>query len=130
MASIFELENPAFGNTYRKTTVTTLAASGAQTATAARLIGGVMVSTATAAFALTTATGAEICAALDAVGQNIVGISFEFSIVNLGTSTFHITLTAGATGVTISGDAIVEAGTSSTFRTLVTAANTVVIYSV
>jgi hypothetical protein len=130
MASIFELENPAFGNTYRKTTVTALAASGAQTATAARLIGGVMVSTATAAFALTTATGAEICAALDAVGQNIVGISFEFSIVNLGTSTFHITLTAGATGVTLSGDAIVEAGTSTTFRALVTAANTVVIYTI
>jgi len=129
MASIFELENPAFGNTYRKTTVTTLAASGAQTATVARLIGGVMVSTATAAFALTTATGAEICAGLDAVGQNIVGISFEFSIVNLGTSTFHITLTAGATGVTLSGDAVVEAGTSTTFRALVTAANTVVIYT-
>ena len=130
MASIFELENPAFGNIYRKTTVTTLAASGAQTATTARLLGGVMVSTATAAFALTTATGAEICAALDAVGQNFVGISFEFSIVNLGTSTFHITLTAGATGVTVSGDAIVEAGTSSSFRAVVTAANTVVIYSI
>lgn len=130
MASIFELENPAFGNTYRKTTVTALTASGAQTATAARLIGGIMVSTATAAFALTTATGAEICAALDAVGQNIVGVSFKFSIVNLGTSTFHITLTAGATGVTLSGDAIVEAGTSTTFRALVTAANTVIIYTV
>lgn len=130
MASIFELENPAFGNTYRKTTVTTLAASGAQTATAAQLLGGVLVSTATAAFNLTTATGAEICTALDAVNQNTVGISFQFSIVNLGTSTFHVTLLAGATGVTVSGDAIVEAGTSSTFRAVVTAANTVVIYKV
>lgn len=130
MASIFELENPAFGNTYRKTTVTTLAASGAQTATAAQLLGGVLVSTATAAFNLTTATGAEICTALDAVNQNVVGISFQFSIVNLGTSTFHVTLLAGATGVTVSGDAIVEAGTSSTFRAVVTAANTVVIYKV
>lgn len=130
MASIFELENPAFGNTYRKTTVTTLAASGAQTATAAQLLGGVLVSTATAAFNLTTATGAEICTALDAVNQNTVGISFQFSIVNLGTSTFHVTLLAGATGVTVNGDAIVEAGTSSTFRAVVTAANTVVIYKV
>ena len=130
MASIFELENPAFGNTYRKTTVTTLAASGAQTATAAQLLGGVLVSTATAAFNLTTATGAEICTALDAVNQNVVGISFQFSIVNLGTSTFHVTLLAGATGVTDNGDAIVEAGTSSTFRAVVTAANTVVIYKV
>jgi hypothetical protein len=130
MASIFELENPAFGNQYRKTTVTTLAASGAQAATAAMLLGGVLVSTATAAFNLTTAIGADICAALDVVGQNVIGISFEFSIVNLGTSTFHVTLVAGATGVTVSGDAIVEAGTSSTFRALVTAANTVVIYSV
>lgn len=130
MASIFELENPAFGNNYRKTTVTTLAASGAQTATAAQLLGGVLVSTATAAFALTTATGAEICTALDAVNQNVVGISFQFSIVNLGTSTYHITLTAGATGVTVSGDAIVEAGTSSTFRAVVTAANTIVIYKI
>lgn len=130
MASIFELENPAFGNTYRKTTVTTLAASGAQTATAAQLLGGVLVSTATAAFNLTTDTGALICAALDAVGQNVIGISFTFSIVNLGTSTFHVTLVAGATGVTVSGDAIVEAGTSSTFRAVVTAANTLVIYKV
>ena len=130
MASIFELENPAFGNIYRKTTVTTLAASGAQTATAAQLLGGVLVSTATAAFNLTTATGAEICTALDAVNQNTVGISFQFSIVNLGTSTFHVTLLAGATGVTVNGDAIVEAGTSSTFRAVVTAANTVVIYKV
>lgn len=130
MASIFELENPAFGNIYRKTTVTTLAASGAQTASAAALIGGVLVSTATAAFDLTTATGALICAALEVVGQNFIGISFEFSIVNLGTSTFHVTLVAGATGVTVSGDAIVEAGTSSTFRAVVTAANTLVIYKV
>ena len=130
MASIFELENPAFGNIYRKTTVTTLAASGAQTATAAQLIGGVLVSTATAAFNLTTDTGALICAALEVVGQNFIGISFQFSIVNLGTSTFHVTLVAGATGVTVSGDAIVEAGTSSTFRAVVTAANTLVIYKV
>jgi hypothetical protein len=128
MASIFELENPAFGNNYRKTTVTTLSASGAQTATAAQLLGGVLVSVASAAFALTTPTGALICTALDAVNQNFVGISFQFTIVNNGTSTFHITLTAGATGVTLSGDAIVEAGTSSTFRAVVTAANTIVIY--
>ena len=130
MASIFELENPAFGNTYRKTTVTTLAASGAQTATAAMLLGGVLVSTATAAFDLTTATGTQICTALDAVGQNVIGISFTFSVVNLGTSTFHVTLVAGASGVTVSGDAIVEAGTSSTFRAVVTAANTLVIYKI
>jgi hypothetical protein len=130
MASLFELESPAFANVYRKTTVSTLAASGAQTATAARLLGGVMVCTATAAFNLTTAIGADICAALDVVGQNVIGVSFDFSIVNLGTSTFHITLVAGATGVTVSGDAIVEAGTSSSFRVLVTAANTVVIYTV
>jgi hypothetical protein len=130
MASLFELENPAFGNVYRKTTVSTLAATGAQTATAARLLGGVMVCTATAAFNLTTDTGALICAALDAVGQNVIGVSFDFSIVNLGTSTFHITLLAGATGVTVSGDAIVEAGSSSSFRVLVTAADTVVIYKV
>ena len=130
MASIFELENPAFGNIYRKTTVTTLAATGNQTATAAMLLGGILVSTATAAFNLTTDTGALICAALDAVGQNVIGVSFEFSVVNLGTSTFHITLVAGASGATVTGDAIVEAGTSTTFRCLVTAANTVVIYSV
>lgn len=130
MASIFELENPAFGNIYRKTTVTTLAASGAQTATAAMLLGGVLVSTATAAFDLTTATGTQICTALDAVGQNVIGISFTFSVVNLGTSTFHVTLVAGASGVTVSGDAIVEAGTSSTFRAVVTAANTLVIYKI
>jgi hypothetical protein len=83
------------------------------------------VCTPTAGRAFTTPTGAELAAG---VADEVVGTSFEFTIVNLAAATHAITLTAGASGVTIVGAAAVSAATSGTFVGVVTAADTVSIY--
>jgi hypothetical protein len=49
---------------------------------------------------LTTPTGAELGAAFT---DEAVGTSFKFSVVNLAGATHAVTLTAGASGVTLSG---------------------------
>jgi hypothetical protein len=73
--------------------------------------------------ALTTPTGAELGAA---VTDEVVGTSFEFTVVNTGAST--ATLTAGVSGVTVVGNAVVAATSSGTFLAVFTAADTVSIY--
>jgi hypothetical protein len=96
---------------------------GARTLTAAELfVSKLFVSTPTAGRAFTTPTGAELAAGVE---DEVVGSSFEFTIVNLAASTHAITLTAGASGV---GNAVVAAATSGTFVGVVTAAGTVSIY--
>ena len=75
--------------------------------------------------ALTTPTGAELGAAFT---DEAVGSGFRFSVVNLQASTHAITLTAGASGVTLVGSATVAAASSATFLGVFTAANTVSIY--
>jgi hypothetical protein len=60
-----------------------------------------------------------------------VGSSFEFTVVNGAAATHAITLTAGASGVTlggVAGMAAVAAASSATFVGVFTAANTVSIY--
>lgn len=104
------------------------AADEATTQSAATLLAGgpvVYTMTPTAGRALTTPTGAQLAAA---VADEVVGTSFEFTVVNLAPATHAVTLTAGASGVTLSGDVVVEAATSSTFLGVFTAADTVVIY--
>ena len=76
---------------------------------------------------LTTPTGAELGAAFT---DEAVGTSFKFSVVNLAATTHAVTLTAGASGVTLSGDPVVAAATSGSFVGVFTAANTVTIYRV
>jgi hypothetical protein len=49
---------------------------------------------------LTTPTGAELGAAFT---DEAVGTSFKFSVVNLAGATHAVTLTAGASGVTLVG---------------------------
>ena len=98
----------------------------ARTLTAAELlVSKLFTCTPTAARAFTTPTGAELAAA---ISDEVVGSSFEFTIVNLAAATHAITLTAGASGVTIVGAAAVSAATSGTFVGVVTAADTVSIY--
>ena len=78
--------------------------------------------------ALTTPTGAELGAAFT---DEAVGTSFEFTVVNVAAATHAITLTAGASGVTlggVAGMATVAASSSATFLGVFTAANTVTIY--
>jgi len=104
------------------------AADEATTQSAATLLAGgpvVYTMTPTAGRALTTPTGAQLGAA---VTDEVVGTSFEFTVVNLAPATHAVTLTAGASGVTLVGDAVVEAATSSTFLGVFTAADTVSIY--
>jgi hypothetical protein len=61
---------------------------------------------------LTTAIGSLIIAALQ--GEQ-VGDCTEFTVVNLAAATHAITLTAGASGVTIVGSATVAAASSATW---------------
>ena len=98
----------------------------ARTLTSAELfVSKLFVCTPTAGRAFTTPTGAELATY---AADEVVGTSFEFTIVNLAATTHAITLTAGASGVTLVGNAVVAHATSGTFVGVVTAANTVSIY--
>ena len=97
----------------------------ARTLTAAEVISSKLFTcTPTAARAFTTPTAAEILAGIE---DEIVGTSFDFTIVNLAAATYAITLTAG-TGVTVVGAAAVSAATSGTFVAVVTSTSAVSIY--
>lgn len=98
----------------------------ANTLTAAQLVANsIFTQTPTAARQLTTATGAEICAAFPAYSA---GVTFEFTVVNLAPATHVITVAAGASGVTMTGLATVAPATSATFVGRIADADTVVIY--
>lgn len=98
----------------------------ARVATAAELfVNKLFTQTPTANRTFTTPTGAEFAAGLT---DEVVGSSFEFTIVNLAASTYTITVTAGASGVTVVGAAAVQPATSGSFIGVFTAANTVSIY--
>ena len=112
--------------------VTVVAATDAATTmTAAQLAGAgrvVYTMTPSTGRALTTPTGAELGAGFT---DEAVGTSFEFTVVNVAAATHAITLTAGASGVTlggVAGMATVAASSSATFIGVFTAANTVTIY--
>jgi len=90
--------------------------------TAAMVASGIVTSTTGAAVAGTTPTGAVLDAALDME----IGESFDFTIIATGANAF--TLTAGASGVTIVGTAVVATVTSGTFRCRKTAADTFIFY--
>lgn len=125
MASLFELEQPSFGRSSSGMGLVT-AANADVTLTAAQSVGAVVVHTPTSNKIVTTATGSEIVAELGP--QAKVGQTFEVVVVNLGGSTFTSTFTAGATGVTVTGVAAVQPGTSGTFIGRVATASTVVFY--
>lgn len=113
---------------YREKVTVVAATDAATTQSAATLAGAgrvVYTMTPTAGRALTTPTGAELGAAFT---DEAVGTSIEFTVVNLASATHAITLTAGASGVTLVGSATVAAASSATFLGVFTAANTVSIY--
>lgn len=85
--------------------------SAAYTLTPADLAQGIISATSSGNYALTTPTGE----ALDAAFSNApIGASFPLSLTH-GSATNVITLTAGATGVTIVGLATVTGITSGTW---------------
>lgn len=59
-----------------------------------------------------------------------VGANIQFTIVDTATSADTVTLTAGASGITIVGNAVVTGGTSATFRAVRTAAATWTFYRI
>ena len=112
--------------------VTIVAATDAATVqTAAQLSGAgrvVYTMTPSTGRTLTTPTGAQLGAGFT---DEAVGTSFEFTVVNVAAATHAITLTAGASGVTllgVAGMATVAAASSATFVGVFTAADTVSIY--
>ena len=97
----------------------------AQTLSASELLESKLFTcTPTAARNFTTATAAQIVAALT---DEATGTSFEFTIVNLAAATHAITL-VGGTSVTIVGAAAVSAATSGTFVGVVQSDSTVKVY--
>ena len=97
----------------------------AQTLSASELLESKLFTcTPTAARTFTTATAAQIVAALTDEAE---GTSFEFTIVNKAGATHAITL-AGGTDVTIVGSATVSAATSGTFVGVVQSDSTVKVY--
>ena len=110
MATIFELQNPPFGQLTKTKVIKT--ENAAHTLTTAEIIEGIVDGTPTGNRTITTPTAAEIISALGT--QSGVGQCFELTIVNKAASTHKFTLTAGS-GVTIVGEPDVTADTSGTF---------------
>ena len=98
------------------------------TATVANLLGGIITVTSASAVALTLPTGTLTDAGVLA-GAGATNISFDWSVINLGSSTGAVTMTAG-TAHTYVGNATVAISTSARFRTRKTAANTYVTYRI
>lgn len=98
------------------------------TLTIAELLTRIITSTSASAVALTLPIGSLTDAGL-AGGTLKVGDSFEFGVINLGSSSGAVTMTA-STGHTYVGAAVVAIATSARFRTRKTAADTFVTYRV
>lgn len=96
------------------------------TLTIAELLTGIITSTQTSAVGITLPTGTLTDAG---VGALAIGQSFEWVIINLGSSSGAVTMNAG-TDHTYVGSATVAIATSARFRTRKTAANTYVTYRV
>ena len=124
MASIFELEQPSFGR-HSTGKLLVAATDAATTLTAAQSVGSIVTMTPTAARAVTTPVAADIIAEMGPQAQ--IGQTFEVSVINLAGATHAITFTAGATGVTVVGNAVVAAG-AGTFTGRIASATTVVYY--
>ena len=92
------------------------------TLTAAMIAAGIVTSTTAAAVTATLDTGAVMDAALEME----IGESFDWSAIATGANAF--TVTAAASGHTVVGAGAVATGTSGTFRTRKTAADTFITY--
>lgn len=94
------------------------------TLTIAQLIGGTITTTTAAAVTMTLPTGTLSDAAFTSLGQLM---SFHWTVINTGPNAATI---AAGTGHTVVGNMTVAAGTSGTFRTRKTAANTFITYRI
>jgi hypothetical protein len=98
------------------------------TLTASELLTRIVTATKATAVALTLPLGTDTDAGV-AGGTLKVNQSFEWGVINLGSSSGAVTMTAN-TGHTYVGAAVVAIATSARFRTVKTAASTFVTYRV
>ncbi len=98
------------------------------TLTIAELLTNIVTATKATAVALTLPTGTLTDAGILA-GALAVDQSFDWSVINLGSVTGDVTMTAG-TDHTYVGNAVVVINTSARFRTRKTVANTFVTYRI
>lgn len=92
----------------------------------AELLTKIITATSASAVALTLPTGTLTDAGILG-GTMPVGYSFDWNVINLGSASGAVTMTAGATHTYV-GAAVVAISTSARFRTRKTAANTFVTY--
>ncbi len=87
-------------------------AGAAATLTGAQMLGGIIVGTPTAdPSAYTTLTGAQITALF--ATQPLTGDSFELTIVNIAATNKVISLVAGGSGMTVTGEDLIENATDA-----------------
>lgn len=116
---------PAIGQ-IRNTVVSEITTAGDATFTVAQLLGGLILRDPNGANRSdSTPTTAQLIAAMKAIG---VG-SFKFTIRNTANATETITLTAGDTGVTISGTPTIAQNNSKEFLVVAASTAAVTIYS-
>ena len=108
--------------------VTALSTAGANTLTIAQMLTLIITVTQTAAVTLTLPTGTLTDAGIQG-GASAIRNSFDWSVINLGTTSGAVTMAAG-TAHTYVGNATVAIGTSAGFRTVKTAANTYITYRI
>jgi hypothetical protein len=107
---------------------TPAAVTATGTLTIANLLTQIITSTSAIAVALTLPTGTLSDAGVSG-GTSAVNTSFDWAIINLGSSIGDVTLVAG-TAHTIVGSVTVTVGTTGRFRSRKTATNTFVTYRV
>jgi hypothetical protein len=107
-------------------TITTLSATA--TLTIAQLLTYIVQVTSASAVTLTLPTGTLTDAGI-LNGLGVVNNSFQWQIINTGSASGAITLSAG-TAHTIVGSATIAIGTSAILRTVKTATNTYVTYRI
>src|SRR6185503_19069718 len=111
------------------------AADGADTPitmTVAQMVAGIVSMTPTTGRAVTTPTGAELDAGV-AFADVPATFGFDFSVQNraaFAATDDILTLTAGASGVTVTGSAVVSPGSTARFRAVRTTTATWIIYKI
>jgi hypothetical protein len=115
-----------------QTTTASLGTTQNSTPTAAQLLGGIVTQTgATGAGTVTLPTGTVLSTAVTALGGPAVAVGYTFDCVfaNLGGSQ-TLTLTAGASGMTMIGTVAVGSGKNAYMTFVCTAANTWSVYCI
>ena len=121
------IANPVITRQYNiQPTITTLSATA--TLTIAQLLSTIVQVTSASAVALTLPTGTLTDAGV-LNGLGVVNNSFAWRIINTGSASGAVTLSAG-TGHTYVGSVTVAIGTSAQFQTVKTATNTFVTYRI